>query len=122
MTDQPHKGPGRPKKREASKSTGKQETKHSSTTRSIKNTVLNDAEDLSTSNVRQRQSRSATSRTHSAEAREDDEYHPPGDELINEGDEETETDFEIGALAWGILSVGGLGTGGAAVFGAETAS
>ncbi|PVH86926.1 hypothetical protein DL98DRAFT_582243 [Cadophora sp. DSE1049] len=121
LTDQPHKGPGRPKKTGTSKSTGTQERKQSSTARRGRNVVLDDAEAQSPSSDLQRP-RSTNNRTHSAKAREDDDYHPSDDERINEGDEETETDFEIGALAWGLLSVAGLGTGSAAVYGAETTS
>jgi len=40
-------------------------------------------------------------------------------EAENEGDEELEENWEIGALAWGIITATGLGAGSASVFGAE---
>jgi len=97
MSDRARKGPGRPKKIGTSKSTGTHEKTPSST-------------------VTRRgvpASRNAT---------DDDEYSPSDDERFAEGDENTEEQLEIAALAWGLLSVGGLGMGSAAVHGAESTS
>ena len=97
MSDRARKVPGRPKKIGTSKSTGTHEKTPSST-------------------VTRRgvpASRNAT---------DDDEYSPSDDERFAEGDENTEEQLEIAALAWGLLSVGGLGMGSAAVHGAESTS
>ncbi|KUJ12736.1 uncharacterized protein LY89DRAFT_699399 [Mollisia scopiformis] len=50
---------------------------------------------------------------------EDDAAYEPTESDPLEGDEETGEDWEMGALTWGLLSVGGLGVGTAAVYGAE---
>jgi len=44
---------------------------------------------------------------------------PEEDEDIVEGDEDEGEEWEIGALAWGLVTVGGLGAGSASVFGGE---
>lgn len=49
----------------------------------------------------------------------EDTYQPDEQETVEEGDEETEEDWESAALVWGCISVGGLGFGGAGVYGAE---
>jgi len=36
-----------------------------------------------------------------------------------EGDEDEDEEWEIGALAWGLITVGGLGAGSASVLGGE---
>jgi len=53
----------------------------------------------------------------SAETEEDEAYQPT--ERLEEGDEDAEEDWEAGALAWGLITAGGLGAGSAAVYGAE---
>ncbi|KAK0129733.1 hypothetical protein ONS96_000292 [Cadophora gregata f. sp. sojae] len=119
---QSRKGPGRPKKTETSKSTGTEERKQPSTARRARNEALEGAGPPKTSSDRQKHSKSASRRAHPAKGEDDDEYHPSDSERIDEGDEDNEADLEIAALAWGLLSVGGLGTGGSAVYGAEATS
>ncbi|RDL40586.1 Uncharacterized protein BP5553_00565 [Venustampulla echinocandica] len=46
-------------------------------------------------------------------------YHPIEGDRLEEGDECVEGDWEAAALAWGIISTGGLGVGSAGVYGAE---
>lgn len=56
----------------------------------------------------------------SSDEHEDPTYHPThAAEVMQEGDEGVEEDWEAGALAWGLISAGGLGLGSAAVYGAE---
>lgn len=50
---------------------------------------------------------------------ETDSPYEPGENEQIEGDEDTDADWEIGTLAWGLLSIGGLGVGNTAVYGAE---
>jgi len=38
---------------------------------------------------------------------------------LEEGDEHAEEDWEVGALAWGLITAGGLGSGSSGVYGAE---
>ena len=38
---------------------------------------------------------------------------------LEEADEDVEEDWEAGALAWGLITAGGLGTGSAGVFGGK---
>lgn len=38
---------------------------------------------------------------------------------VEEGDEDAPEDWEAGALAWGLITTGGLGKGSAGVYGAE---
>ena len=45
--------------------------------------------------------------------------YQPTEGVLEEGDEDAEEDWEAGALAWGLISAGGLGVGSAAVYGAE---
>lgn len=54
-----------------------------------------------------------------AEKDEDKAYVPP-ETVQDEGDEAGSDDWEVGALAWGLVAAGGLGVGSAGVFGAET--
>lgn len=49
----------------------------------------------------------------------DTSYEPTESDPLEGDESNTETDWEIGALAWGILSAGGLGVGNASVYGAE---
>jgi len=49
-----------------------------------------------------------------------DGAYKPAEVVRDEGDEEGDADWEVGALAWGLISALGLGTGSAGVFGAET--
>ncbi|KAG0652051.1 hypothetical protein D0Z07_1420 [Hyphodiscus hymeniophilus] len=49
----------------------------------------------------------------------DDAYRPAESEQLEEGDENAEEDSEVGALAWGLITAGGLGYGSASVYGAE---
>ncbi len=49
----------------------------------------------------------------------DDAYQPADKDQLEEGDENGEEDWEAGALAWGLTTVGGLGVGSAAIYGAE---
>jgi hypothetical protein len=49
----------------------------------------------------------------------DDAYQPADNDQLEEGDENAEEDWEAGALAWGLTTVGGLGVGSAAIYGAE---
>ncbi|KAL2074351.1 hypothetical protein VTL71DRAFT_8129 [Oculimacula yallundae] len=112
MTNKPRRGPGRPKKSAADNNTVIQESKTGSTARQRRGVVG------STSS-----SGKGTNRTRSGKrSGEDDEYMPSDDERLDEGDEDTEKDSEIAAFVWGLLSVGGLGTGSSAVYGAETIS
>ncbi|RDW78424.1 hypothetical protein BP5796_06276 [Coleophoma crateriformis] len=54
------------------------------------------------------------------QAEPDSAYQPTADESRIEGDEEAmEDDWEAAALAWGLISAGGLGLGSCGVFGAE---
>jgi hypothetical protein len=46
-------------------------------------------------------------------------YEPTENGQLEEGDEDAEEDSEVGALAWGLITAGGLGYGSAAVYGAE---
>lgn len=55
------------------------------------------------------------------ESESDDEDFEPSELLDVEGEEEMNEDTEAGALAWGLLAVGGLGVGCAGVFGSEVA-
>ena len=50
---------------------------------------------------------------------DDASYEPTESEQMEEGDEDVEEDWEAGALAWGLITTGGLGTGSAGVYGAE---
>jgi len=50
---------------------------------------------------------------------DDTSYQPTESEEIEEGDEDVEEDWETGALAWGLITVGGLGKGSAGIYGAE---
>ena len=49
-----------------------------------------------------------------------DNLYIPSEAVHREGDEEVEDDWEIAALTWGMISVLGLGTSSAGIFGAET--
>lgn len=49
-------------------------------------------------------------------------YQPSQQEFVEEADEDAEEDYEIAALAWGLVSAGGLGIGSASVLGAEIVS
>ena len=49
----------------------------------------------------------------------DDAYQPTESDEMEEGDENAEDDWEAGALAWGLVTAGGLGMGSAAIYGAE---
>lgn len=54
------------------------------------------------------------------QAEPDSAYQPTEEESRIEGDEEAlEDDWEAAALAWGLVSTGGLGLGSCGVFGAE---
>lgn len=48
----------------------------------------------------------------------DDTYQPP-DPVTHVGEEAEDEDWDVGALAWGLISAVGLGAGSAGVFGAE---
>jgi hypothetical protein len=50
---------------------------------------------------------------------DDASYQPTESDQLEEGDENAEEDWEVGALAWGLITAGGLGNGSAAVYGAE---
>jgi hypothetical protein len=50
---------------------------------------------------------------------DDASYQPVGSDQMEEGDENAEDDWEAGALAWGLITAGGLGMGSAAIYGAE---
>jgi hypothetical protein len=50
---------------------------------------------------------------------DDASYQPTKSEPLEEGDEDAEEDSEVGALAWGLITAGGLGYGSSSVFGAE---
>lgn len=50
---------------------------------------------------------------------DDASYQPTESDQMEEGDENVEDDWEAGALAWGLITVGGLGMGSAAIYGAE---
>lgn len=50
---------------------------------------------------------------------DDASYHPTESDQLEEGYEDAEEDSEIGALAWGLITAGGLGYGSAAVYRAE---
>ncbi|KAH7360658.1 hypothetical protein BKA65DRAFT_190203 [Rhexocercosporidium sp. MPI-PUGE-AT-0058] len=126
-TDEPRRGPGRPKKTEISKGIEAQERNPSSTARRRKGIARKSAslgeKGFQRADHHRERSKRATSRTYSGRSRNsDDEYTPSEYERVDEGDEDAEEDFESAALAWGLLSIGGLGTGSAAVYGAETTS
>ncbi len=53
------------------------------------------------------------------EEADDPSYQPTGTEQLEEGDEDAEQDSGVGALAWGLITAGGLGYGSSAVYGAE---
>jgi hypothetical protein len=50
---------------------------------------------------------------------DDASYQPTESDQMEEGDENAEDDWETGALAWGLITAGGLGMGSAAIYGAE---
>ena len=50
---------------------------------------------------------------------DDAAYEPTEREDFEEGDEDADQDWEIGALAWGLTTVGGLGYGAASIYGGE---
>ena len=50
---------------------------------------------------------------------DDASYEPVESEPVDEGDEDGEEDWEAAALAWGLITTGGLGTGSAGIYGAE---
>jgi hypothetical protein len=54
-----------------------------------------------------------------AEEETDSSYTPSDSGRLDEGDEEMDDNWEVGAWAWGILAAAGLGVGTAGVFGAE---
>ena len=65
-----------------------------------------------------------TRRRHRASKKNDEDrdnaaYHPTESDQVEEGEEDADVDTEVGALAWGLITAGGLGYGSAAVFGAE---
>lgn len=51
---------------------------------------------------------------------ESERAYQPTEVVQAEGDEEQDDDWEVGALVWGLVSMVGLGTASAGVFGAET--
>jgi len=53
------------------------------------------------------------------EERDDASYQPTESDQFEEGDENVEEDTEVGALAWGLISAGGLGYGSASIYGAD---
>ena len=46
-------------------------------------------------------------------------YKPDESDEVEEGDENVDEDWEAGALAWGLITAGGLGMGSASIYGAE---
>lgn len=50
---------------------------------------------------------------------EDPSYEPDAGADLEEGDDNNEEGWEAAALAWGLISAGGLAVGSAAVYGAE---
>jgi hypothetical protein len=50
---------------------------------------------------------------------DDASYQPIESDQVEEGDENAEDDWEAGALAWGLITAGGLGMGSTAIYGAE---
>ncbi len=50
---------------------------------------------------------------------DDASYEPTESDQMKEGDENAEDDWEAGALAWGLITAGGLGMGSVAIYGAE---
>ncbi|KAH9222803.1 hypothetical protein DL95DRAFT_144726 [Leptodontidium sp. 2 PMI_412] len=114
-TDEPRRGPGRPEKTETSKNSAKQDRRISSTIRGRKGLAEKGASP-SDKGIQKR----ANSLTYSGEAKaSDDEYTPSEDDEVIEGDDDADGNLETAALAWGLLSIGGLGSGSAAVYGAE---
>lgn len=114
-TDEPRRGPGRPKKTETSKNSATQDRRISSTIRGRKGLAEKGASP-SDKGIQKR----ANSLTYSGEAKaSDDEYTPSEDDEVIEGDDDADGNLETAALAWGLLSIGGLGSGSAAVYGAE---
>ncbi|KAE9379011.1 hypothetical protein N431DRAFT_396960 [Stipitochalara longipes BDJ] len=49
----------------------------------------------------------------------DPTYRPDESDEMEEGDENVDEDWEAGALAWGLITAGGLGMGSASIYGAE---
>lgn len=71
---------------------------------------------MSTPKRRGRPSRKALTNGDDAD---DASYQPTESDQMEEGDENAEDDWEAGALAWGLITAGGLGMGSAAIYGAE---
>ena len=55
----------------------------------------------------------------SVDEEDDASYQPTESDNVEEGDENAEEDMEMAALAWGLITAGGLGTGSAGIYGAE---
>ncbi|KAH8794060.1 hypothetical protein BGZ57DRAFT_937999 [Hyaloscypha finlandica] len=72
-----------------------------------------------TSAVSKRQGRSSRKVPTNGDDADDASYQPMGSDQMEEGDENAEDDWEAGALAWGLITAGGLGMGSAAIYGAE---
>ncbi len=49
-----------------------------------------------------------------------DSAYQPSEPVMEVGDEDEDEDWEVGALAWGLVAVTGLGSASSGVFGAET--
>jgi hypothetical protein len=76
-------------------------------------------DDSSTVSVPRRRGRPSKKGLVNDDDPDDTAYQPTESDELEEGDEYIEEDWEAGALAWGLVTAGGLGTGSAGVFGAE---
>jgi hypothetical protein len=81
---------------------------------------LNAADDTITVSVpNSPRRRGRSKRTHADEDADDASYQPIEGDQMEEGDEDVKEDWEAGALAWGLITTGGLGKGSAGIYGAE---
>jgi len=79
-----------------------------------------DADDSSAVLAPRRRGRPSKKSTLAHDGEDDDASYVPNEgSHLEEGDEEVEEDWEAAALAWGLISAGGLSVGSAAVYGAE---
>jgi hypothetical protein len=63
--------------------------------------------------------RGRSKRAHADEDADDASYQPTESDRMEEGDEDVKEVWEAGALAWGLITIGGLGKGSAGIYGAE---
>jgi len=78
-----------------------------------------DLDDTITVSALKRRGRSSKQALTNGDDADDASYQPTESDQLEEGDENAEEDWEAGALAWGLITAGGLGMGSAAIYGAE---